>query len=146
MKKFLLTIVLLVVPIIVINTIVGLIRLKITCDDAIPIEINKGAQYFTKNEQLGYKNGIFILNNKHFDLSKEIYKKTLVKKYDAFGFSNLYPNKNPNVLIIGDSFFADPFIDTKNGLQAKINNSYNLAGPGLSGFKVFNELKKLLHS
>ena len=65
---------------------------------------------------------------------------------DKYGFSNYIENKNPEILLIGDSYFHDPGNGTMNGFQKRINDyfgknvSYNLGAVMSSDFKVFNEL------
>ncbi len=143
MKKFLRKFLLIIGSVILINLLLGLIRLMVD-DRNIPYIINQKENTMV----LDYEKKESFYSEKQFAVSN-LSRDTLysiTKTRDAYGFSNAMENKNPELLFIGDSYFYDTHISTNEGLQASCNKmlggniSYNLGSVDNSNFKVYNEL------
>jgi hypothetical protein len=139
MKKFILKIVIVILPILCMNLILGVIRYK-NGDETIPYRQNWYKQYIT-HEQKYNEIGRVVSDFQTFDMSREVRKCRMVRYKDKWGFQNTDDIKNPKIIFIGDSFFNDPFLSYQQGLSFNFERSLNIGYMGCSGFQVFNELK-----
>lgn len=145
MKQFLGKILVLSLLAISINLVVGFARLKV--EDEIPFRVNKKEAFVTANHFNG-RCDTTVFAKSRTDLGHDSLNlpNGALRICDAYGFSNVVANNAPDILFIGDSFFDDPHINTKEGLQALCNKklnrnaSYNIGANGCSGFAVYNEL------
>jgi hypothetical protein len=123
----------------------GMLRMKV--DDEINYKVNKREEYITANHYNGRcDTALFIKTRTDLGHDSLHLPQGILRICDAYGFSNVVSNPNPEVLFIGDSFFDDPHINTTEGIQALFNDkmkrncAYNIGANGCSGFKVYNEL------
>ena len=133
------------------NIIIGIIRNYFK--DPIPYFENYRKYFLTGNA----KNSKINMYEKSLgffcDMSKQMEypfgNDSILRVYDKFGFSNVYQNKFPDIIFIGDSFLNDPFTSCNNGIQSLTDNmfnrkiSYNIGSEGCCGFKVYNELMNI---
>ncbi len=144
MKKFILKLAIILILSLMPNLIIGIIRISYG-DKNIPFEINK--KQSTLIETGPQKPYVPYYITTITDLAPDTIN-GIKEIRDQFGFSNSRPNKKPKIIFIGDSFFADARITYDSGIQATCDRilgcglSYNIAGVGYSGFKVYNELIK----
>ncbi len=127
------------------NFSIGILRMH--AGDRIPYAINRDKSYVT-TEQAQVKQPyqlfpVFAVT----DMSrKPVWKDSILRSNDAFGFSNMVENRTPEILFIGDSYFNDPHFTTTEGIQATTNKhfqqniAYNIGKSECAGFKVYNEL------
>jgi hypothetical protein len=120
MKIFISKIITLILILLLLNYILGIIRLKI--GDPITYTSNRNSELITLNQQkflINLQMKILPIN----EMSNEpAYGKDSVKKtFDQFGFSNVIQNRSPYLLYIGDSFFDDPLLNSVDGILSLTN-------------------------
>lgn len=139
MKKIILKTIIVLLPILLTNLVIGVLRNK-NGDETIPYKQNWLKQFISRG-QIGKKTGKIISDYQTFDMSREVRKLQIVNYIDKWGFQNKKEIKNPDILFVGDSFFEDPFLSYEQSLSFNIPLSMNISSMGCSGFQVFNELK-----
>ena len=139
MKKFIFKIIIVLLPIVVVNSIFGFLRYN-NGDDTIPYKQNWYKQ-FISHGQIDKNIGWIVSDSQIFDMSREVRKHRMVRYKDKWGFQNISTIINPDILFIGDSFFDDPYLSYGQSLSLNIPQSMNISSMGCSGFQVFNELK-----
>ncbi len=145
MKKFILKASLFIGIILSINLVMGFVRLQLK--DEITYRRNQQAKCVTINQYVGRADTqMYLKTVTDLRLDSIALPLGIHRIYDAYGFSNAFPNKAPKILFIGDSFLDDPHIATDSGIQASCDKalhqhlSYNIGGHNCSGFAVYNDL------
>lgn len=145
MRKFIRKSALLLFIVVLINLLMGFIRLK--AEDEITYISNRKEECVTANQFYGRADtAVYIKSRTDLGHDSINLPKGILRICDHYGFSNVADNKAPEMLYIGDSFFDDPHLNITEGIQALTNKkmqrncAYNLGANGCSGFKVFNEL------
>lgn len=140
MRLFVFKVLLLIMPILLLNGIVGLFRYFYGDPTLIYNQIEK-KKYFNSRQEtnlIGYN----FIDSAKFDMSGELWGSKIIKHFDKFGFSNKLTGTDPSILFIGDSFFDDPFVSWSEGLSWMVDKSMNISSMGNSGFLVYNEMFK----
>ena len=125
------------------NILMGVIRIYLG-DKNMPFQINKEGR--SHQEAILNPYATFYKDRKT-DLSHDTFKHVKNNR-DANGLSNVQPNKQPDVVFIGDSFFADLLCSSDSGIQARCNRmlgynaAYNLGYVSSANFKLYNEYIK----
>lgn len=145
MKKIITKSILLLSVVILINLLMGWIRLK--AGDDIPYTMNLRDEFITANQYKAFKDTTMYMKART-DMGHDSVNlpNGNLRVLDHFGFSNVAENNAPDLLYIGDSFFDDQLLNSSDGLQSLTNKklgkncSYNIGAHGCSGFNVYNEL------
>lgn len=145
MSAFLRSVIAFLLLVSIINFGMGILRLRV--NDPIAFINNKRTAYYTANQFEGRcDTSIYIHTRTDLGHDSLFLPQGILRRYDAFGFSNQTANRQPSILLIGDSFADDPHLPTSEGLQALLNQaldsniSYNIGANGCCGFGVFNQL------
>ena len=143
MKRFILKASLFVAVPVVINLLVGLIRLHVG-DKNFPYIAHK--LLAVKHDYKGHPYETQYLNRRKN--LKYGYINHIKNNLDEYGFSDQLPNNKPDIVFIGDSYFSDMLISSDSGIQATCNRmlgynaSYCAGFPGSSDFSRYNEIIK----
>lgn len=145
MRKFISKSALLLFIVVLINLLMGFIRLQ--AEDEITYISNRKEEFVTANQFYGRADtAVYIKSRTDLGHDSINLPGGILRICDHYGFSNVADNKAPEMLYIGDSFFDDPHLNSIEGIQSLTNKkmqkncSYNLGANGCSGFKVYNEL------
>src|SRR4051794_40668 len=122
MNKFIAKVLLVLLIAISVNTMVGIVRYNYNDPIAFTVRFNKS--YITLPQKAGHSNGVLHILP-HFDMSRENFPDTIVRKFDRYGFSNPVKCANPKIIFTGDSYLDDPFLNSDSGIQAKTNLIFN---------------------
>lgn len=148
MRQFIIKISLFIAVVVAVNSLAGWIRMN--SGDTITYTLNYRKKFINENQYKGIRDTQIILpvGSMRYDMSKEVFDQVLYKRFDDIGFSNRENNDSPDILLIGDSFFDDPYLSTDSGFQARINAHFkknialNIGAMGCSGLGVFQELRR----